>query len=149
MLENHYNNYLDYDINNCEIYKILLRRYLINKTKNEDISDDDLYEHAKEEYENRFNKEMVSKMNEDFKRNTWGLSKEELDRLISLISKIYVDCMNILPIDIENLSRIFSIDNYSSDYYKCLENVILGFELQEKRLSLLNKNNKLEFKIDN
>lgn len=150
VLEDHYNNYLNYDISNYEIYKILLRRYLINKTKNENISDDDLYEYAKKEYKNRFNKELKEKMNEDFKKNTWGLSKEELDMAVSLIAKIYVGCMNMLPIDIKNLSGIFSIENYSKDYYKCLEKVITGFELKNmKPLVLSDDENKLEFKLDN
>lgn len=149
ILEDHCNNYLEYDINNYEIYKIMLRRYLINKTKNENISDNDLYEYAKKEYKNRFNKELQEKMNEDFKKNTWGLSKEELDKVVSLIAKIYVGCINILPIDIKNLNGIFSIENYSKDYYKCLEKVIIGFELQEKKLSLLVEDNRLKFKMNN
>lgn len=149
VLEDYYNHYLDYDIDNYELYKIILRKYLINKTKKENISDDDLYEYAKKEYKNRFNKTLQEKMNEDFKENTWGFNKEELDIITSLIAKIYVGCINILPIDIKNLSGIFSIESYSKDYYKCLEKVILGFELQEKKLNLLVEDNKLKFKIDN
>lgn len=149
ILERHYNNYLKYDILNYELYSIILKNYLKNKNEVKEISEDDLYEFAKKEYLERFTEGIREEKNKEFKENLKEFTKEEMNKIPSLIGSLYVALKEISSTEKVNFDCMFSMTSYFEDYYKCLEKVIIGFEIKHmKSLSVQNDNNKLEFKLN-
>lgn len=149
ILERHYNNYLKYDILNYELYSIILKNYLKNKNGIKEISDDDLYEFARKEYLDRFTEGLKEEKNQEFKENLKGFTEEEMNKIPSLLGSLYVALKEISSTEKVNFDCMFSMSSFFEDYYKCLEKVIVGFEVKHmKSLDVKNEQNKLQFKLN-
>lgn len=151
ILENYYNYLLDLDMTNYKLYSILLRNYLKNSEKRENISDDDLYKFARVEYDKKYlDDAKKAEINKKYKENLHSFSKEDNDNIPSLLGRIYVLTDFTVSSDRLDLDSMFKIDSYFDNYFKCLEKVCIGYELMHmNKFDINNDGNKLSLKLTN
>lgn len=151
ILENYYNYLLDLDITNYKLYSILLRNYLRNSEKRENISDDDLYKFARVEYDKKYlDEDKKEELNKNYKKNLHDFKEDDNKLIPALLGRIYVLTDFTTSSDKLNLDNMLRIDSYFDNYFKCLEKVCIGYELMHiNKFDITNDGDKLSLKLSN